>query len=192
MEEDRLYQVLVAVAQSAKKRVLTYTEAGATVARAANDPELFEHLDEINRFERRHGRPMLTALVVGKTKRDARPRVLSARQFMGRRHAQPPAVLEGRTETSTSALACKRIVSVVLAPPAVSSEGAVGRVSRAWCTWWAPWRVHCRPVRCPVALSLSATFAHERPARRCSMLALSVSFSSLLRSCGVAEPHRRP
>ena len=66
MEEDRLYQVLVAVAQSAKRRVLTYTEAGATVGRAANDPELFEHLDEINRFERRHGRPMLTALVVGK------------------------------------------------------------------------------------------------------------------------------
>ena len=38
--------------------------------------------------------------------------------------------------------------------------------SRARCTWWAPWRVHWPPVRvrCPVALSLSATFAHERPA----------------------------
>ena len=51
--------------------------------------------------------------------------------------------------------------------------------SRAWWTWWAPWRVHWPPVRvrCPVALSLSATFAHERPARRCSMIAASVSCS---------------
>ena len=39
--------------------------------------------------------------------------------------------------------------------------------SRAWWTWWAPCRVHWPPVRvrCPVALSLSATFAHERPTR---------------------------
>ena len=47
--------------------------------------------------------------------------------------------------------------------------------SRAWCTWWAPWRVQRPPVRvrCPVALSWSATFAHERPAARCSMIAAS-------------------
>ena len=47
--------------------------------------------------------------------------------------------------------------------------------SRAWWTWWAPWRVQRPPVRvrCPVALSWSATFAHERPARRCSMMAAS-------------------
>ena len=33
--------------------------------------------------------------------------------------------------------------------------------SRAWWTWWAPWRVHWPPVRvrCPVAFSLPATFA---------------------------------
>ena len=51
--------------------------------------------------------------------------------------------------------------------------------SRAWWTWWAPWRVHWPPVRvrCPVAFSLSATFAHERPAPRCSMIAASVSCS---------------
>ena len=51
--------------------------------------------------------------------------------------------------------------------------------SRAWWTWWAPWRVQRPPVRvrCPVAFSLSATFAHERPAARCSMMAASVSCS---------------
>ena len=32
-------------------------------------------------------------------------------------------------------------------------------------------------VRCPVAFSLSATFAYERPARRCSMIAAIVSCS---------------
>ena len=37
---------------------------------------------------------------------------------------------------------------------------------------WPPVR-----VRCPVAFSLSATFAHEKPARRCSMIAASVSCS---------------
>ena len=56
---------------------------------------------------------------------------------------------------------------------------AAAPCSRAWCTWWAPWRVHWPPVRvrCPVALSWSATFAHEKPARRCSMMAASVSCS---------------
>ena len=56
--------------------------------------------------------------------------------------------------------------------------GAVLPVA-AWRTWWAPCRVYWPPVRvrCPVAFSLSATFAHERPARRCSMIAASVSCS---------------
>ena len=49
-------------------------------------------------------------------------------------------------------------------------------------TWWAPWRVHWPPVRvrCPVALSLSATFAHERPAPRCSIIAASVFLLALV------------
>ena len=66
MESDLLYQRLVAIAKSAKGRVITYTEAGDIVGRTANDTALFEHLDAINRFERSNGRPMLSALVVGK------------------------------------------------------------------------------------------------------------------------------
>ena len=66
MESDLLYQRLVAIAKSARGRVITYTEAGDIVGRTANDTALFEHLDAINRFERSNGRPMLSALVVGK------------------------------------------------------------------------------------------------------------------------------
>ena len=64
------------------------------------------------------------------------------------------------------------------APGAVYAAAPCSR-SRAKWTWWAPWRVHWPPVRvrCPVALSLSATFAHERPAARCSMMAACVSCS---------------
>ena len=57
----------------------------------------------------------------------------------------------------------------VLNEPAPYAVAPCSR-SRAWCTWWAPCRVHWPPVRvrCPVVFSLSASFAHERPARRCS------------------------
>ena len=51
--------------------------------------------------------------------------------------------------------------------------------SRARCTWCAPCRLQRPPVRvrCPVAFSLSATLAHERPPARCSMIATRVSCS---------------
>ena len=66
MEHDSLYQHLVEVARSRRERTISYTEAGKTIGLAANDRDLFDHLDEINRFERRQGRPMLSALVVGR------------------------------------------------------------------------------------------------------------------------------
>ena len=52
-------------------------------------------------------------------------------------------------------------------------NGSAGRVA---CPFNADHSAHPRQ-RCPVAFSLSATFAHERPARRCSMMAASVSCS---------------
>ena len=60
-----------------------------------------------------------------------------------------------------------------------------GQWLRSWRGCAGAWRadkgprVHWPPVRvrCSVAFSLSATFAHERPARRCSMIAASVSCS---------------
>ena len=66
MEHDPLYQHLLEIAQDHRKRTISYTEASETIGLAANDRDLFDHLDEINQFERRHGRPMLSALVVNR------------------------------------------------------------------------------------------------------------------------------
>ena len=70
MEDDRLYRYLVQIARFSRRRVrpiiITYTEAGAILGIRPYDPHLFDHLDNINEFERDHGRPMLSALVVNK------------------------------------------------------------------------------------------------------------------------------
>ena len=53
--------------------------------------------------------------------------------------------------------------------------------SRSRAAWicWAPCRVHGAPVRvrCPSALSWSATLAHDRPPRRCPMMPARMSCS---------------
>ena len=59
-----IYEKLQEVARA--KKVITYTEIGQEFGFKANDPRLWQILDEINRQEHEAGRPMLSAVVVQK------------------------------------------------------------------------------------------------------------------------------
>jgi len=61
---EAIYEKLKEVAQA--KRLITYTDIGEKVGLKANDPQLWQLLDKINRQEHKQGRPMLSAIVVQK------------------------------------------------------------------------------------------------------------------------------
>jgi len=61
---EAIYEKLKEVARA--KRLITYTEIGENVGLRANDPQLWQLLDKINRQEHEQGRPMLSAVVVQK------------------------------------------------------------------------------------------------------------------------------
>ena len=96
---------------------------------------------------------------------------------LGERSQSAAQLLYGVASCIRSVIPAIRAGPHTRAPLAPFYAAAWSSRSRARWTWWAPWRVHWPRVRvrCPVAFSWSATFAHERPARRCSMMAASVS-----------------
>ena len=63
MANDGLYRRLVQIARD-QMDPITYGEAGSTIGLPGGDWDLWRHLDEINHYEHRNGRPMLSALVV--------------------------------------------------------------------------------------------------------------------------------
>lgn len=61
---EAIYEELKKVARD--KKLITYTDLAKKVGLRANDPELWQLLDKINRQEHKQGRPMLSAVVVQK------------------------------------------------------------------------------------------------------------------------------
>jgi len=61
---EAIYEKLKEVARA--KRLITYTDIGKKVGLRANDPQLWQLLDKINRQEHEQGRPLLSAVVVQK------------------------------------------------------------------------------------------------------------------------------
>ena len=61
---EKIYEELKKVARA--KRLITYSDIGKKVGLKANDLELWQMLDQINRQEHEQGRPMLSAVVVQK------------------------------------------------------------------------------------------------------------------------------
>jgi hypothetical protein len=62
--QEVIYEKLKEVARA--KKLITYTEIGDNVGLRANDPQLWQLLDKVNRQEHGQGRPMLSAVVVQK------------------------------------------------------------------------------------------------------------------------------
>ena len=61
---EAIYEELKKVARD--KKLITYSDIGEKIGVRANDPELWQMLDKINRQEHEQGRPMLSAVVVQK------------------------------------------------------------------------------------------------------------------------------
>ena len=61
---EKIYEELKKVARA--KKLITYSDIGKKVGLRANDLELWQMLDQINRQEHEQGRPMLSAVVVQK------------------------------------------------------------------------------------------------------------------------------
>jgi len=62
--EQVIYDELKEVARA--RELTNYTEVGALVGLEPHDSRLWAMLDEINRFEHEHKRPMISALVIAK------------------------------------------------------------------------------------------------------------------------------
>ena len=62
--EQVIYDKLQAVARA--HELTNYTEMGALVGLEPHDSRLWAMLDEINRFEHEHKRPMISALVIAR------------------------------------------------------------------------------------------------------------------------------
>ncbi len=68
--EQVIYDELQALARAHKST--DYTEMGALVGLEPHDSRLWAMLDEINRFEHEHKRPMISALVIARGERNQR------------------------------------------------------------------------------------------------------------------------
>ena len=62
--EQIIYEKLQTVARA--HELTNYTEVGALVSLGPHDVRLWAMLDEINRFEHEHKRPMISAVVIAK------------------------------------------------------------------------------------------------------------------------------